>query len=370
MKKRLSGLILFIIICVANVSVVSAACAKLTAKTEADGREVSFTGFEVDGRKLIRVWDLAGILKNTVCMCDLSWSVEDHQIILTPMCNYSGKCFDINTGAAVPSYSAGVLYLNYNGTVTEIPSYLIEGNNYVEMDALGDIMGYEVRTGDNGNLIELSAGGSVFKQVRINRNTFEGSKCIALTFDDGPMKGSTERILAALDKVGGHATFFVVGEMVDEYPYLVRSIVEQGSQIGNHTYSHEYLSGLSDEGIQSQVNRTSNSVYAAAGVYPYIGRPPYGAINQVVKAATNIDWYTWNVDTLDWKYRDSEYVYNYVMENAKDGDVILMHDLHPTTATAMERAIPDLAAKGFKLVTIDELADAKGGKEKINGYYK
>ncbi len=367
MKKGFFGLLIFIMVCAVNVTAVSAACTRFTAQTEVDGKNVSFTGYDVDGKKLVKIWDLAGVLKNTVCMFDLSWNSVDKQLNILPMYNYSGELSGADYSTAEPVCSESAVYLKYNGDVTEIPAYLINGSNYVEMNAAGYIMGYDIRVSDDGSVVEFLAGDTVIKKVRLN--TFTDSKCIALTFDDGPMKGSTEKILAALDKVGGHATFFVVGEMVDEYPYLVKSIIEQGSEVGNHTYDHSRLTDLSDADILKEIYSTSNSVYAAAGVYPYIGRPPYGAINEVVKTAVNIDWYNWNIDTLDWKYRDPEYVYNYVMENVKDGDVVLMHDLHPTTAQAMEKAIPDLAAKGFKLVTIDELAQAKG-KENIKGFVK
>lgn len=193
---------------------------------------------------------------------------------------------------------------------------------------------------------------------------------IALTFDDGPRKGSTELIVDALKKVNGRATFFVVGQMVEQSPELVKKAVEAGCQIGNHTYDHANLNKLSTYAIKTEVNKCSNAVYAAAGVYPRIGRPPYGSVNQTVRNAVNIPWFNWNVDTLDWKNRDANYVYNYVINNVKDGQVILMHDLHPTTAQAMVKAIPKLHEMGYQLVTIDEMARIKGGYEKIPGYVK
>ena len=193
---------------------------------------------------------------------------------------------------------------------------------------------------------------------------------IALTFDDGPRKGSTELIVDALKKVNGRATFFVVGQMVEQSPDLVKKAVEAGCQIGNHTYDHANLNKLGAYGVKTEVNKCSNAVYAAAGVYPMIGRPPYGSVNQTVRNAVSIPWFNWNVDTLDWKNRDANYVYNYVINNVKDGQVILMHDLHPTTAQAMVRAIPKLHEMGYQLVTIDEMARVKGGYENIPGYVK
>ena len=197
-----------------------------------------------------------------------------------------------------------------------------------------------------------------------------GKPMVALTFDDGPRKGSTELIVDALKKVNGRATFFVVGQMVEQSPDLVKKAVEAGCQIGNHTYDHANLNKLGAYGVRTEVNKCSNAVYAAAGVYPMIGRPPYGSVNQTVRNAVNIPWFNWNVDTLDWKNRDANYVYNYVINNVKDGQVILMHDLHPTTAQAMVKAIPKLHEMGYQLVTIDEMAKVKGGYENVPGYVK
>ncbi|HAG04699.1 MAG TPA: hypothetical protein DCG28_04585 [Lachnospiraceae bacterium] len=200
-------------------------------------------------------------------------------------------------------------------------------------------------------------------------HTVDPSKpMIALTFDDGPRKGSTELIVNALKQADGRATFFVVGYMVEANPELVKLAVDAGCQIGNHSYSHKELSKLSPYEIKQEINKNSNAVYAASGEYPRIGRPPYGSVGATVRSVTNIPWFNWNVDTLDWKYKDEGYVYNYVINNVKDGQVILMHDLHETTARAMVRAIPKLREMGYQLVTIDEMAKAKGGYENIPGF--
>ncbi|MBQ7264689.1 MAG: polysaccharide deacetylase family protein [Firmicutes bacterium] len=192
---------------------------------------------------------------------------------------------------------------------------------------------------------------------------------IALTFDDGPRINSTELIVDALQKVNGRATFFVVGSMVNKHPELVKMAVDAGCQIGNHSYDHLDLKSLSTNDILYQINTTSNLVYEASGVYPMIGRPPYGSVNNTVRNAVSIPWFNWNHDTLDWKYKDANQLYNEIMTNTDDGDVILMHDLHTSTAEAMVKAIPELA-KTYQLVTIDEMAQAKGGYENVPGYIR
>ena len=93
-------------------------------------------------------------------------------------------------------------------------------------------------------------------------------------------------------------------------------------------------------------------------------RPPYGSCNDQVKANAGelgIALINWSVDTLDWKYKNADTVYQAVMDGAKDGAIILCHDLHKTTVDAMEQAIPALIAEGYQLVTVTELLTSDGG---------
>ena len=194
--------------------------------------------------------------------------------------------------------------------------------------------------------------------------------CIALTFDDGPKKGTTDKILDVLEKNNARATFFVVGEMVEQYPELVKRQFEIGCQIGNHTYSHPILTKLTLDEAKSQVSKTSNLVEKETGQPTKIGRPPYGSLNREIKVASGFEWFNWSIDTYDWKTRDVDYIYNRIMNNAKNGSVILMHDLYPTNVQAVQRAVPELVKKGYQLVTMEELIEVKGGADKISGHIK
>ena len=101
-----------------------------------------------------------------------------------------------------------------------------------------------------------------------------------------------------------------------------------------------------------------------------MGRPPYGSLNHEIKEASKIDWFNWALDTYDWKTRDSDTIYKRIMENAENGDIILMHDLYDTTVEAVERVVPELAEKGYQFVTVKELIDIKGSPDKISGYIR
>lgn len=178
---------------------------------------------------------------------------------------------------------------------------------------------------------------------------------VALTFDDGPSQ-YTPRILDSLQKNEGHATFFEMGNRVGSYPKTVKRIYQMGCEIGSHSYDHPVLGSASVSTITSQISRTDSNIKKLTGTAPALFRPPYGSIGTNLRNYAGKPLILWSVDTLDWKYRDSNRVYNHVMSNVKDGDIILMHDLYSSTASAAERIIPELKKKGYQLVTVSELA--------------
>ncbi len=183
---------------------------------------------------------------------------------------------------------------------------------------------------------------------------------LALTFDDGPSSVTTPVVLDTLEYYGARATFFVLGSMSKNNTSLLKRMSQLGCTIGNHTYGHPDLKKLSDKNIKSQFTRTDDIIKNAVGFEPTIIRPPYGSYNQRVMQAGEKPFILWSVDTLDWKYRDAEYVKNHVLNNARDGAIILMHDIHASTAEAVKSIVPELLARGYQLVTVDELAMHKG----------
>lgn len=199
--------------------------------------------------------------------------------------------------------------------------------------------------------------------------TVKKTKLVALTFDDGP--GSYEPIiLDTLQKYNAKATFFVVGQNINDTTsqYLQRE-VSLGCEIGNHSYTHPNFQKCSTKKVKKEIEKTNEAVKKATGITPTISRAPYGGYLQRVKDAINMPQVVWNVDTLDWKYRDTERLVKYVLENAKDGDVILMHSIHKSTADGVERIVKGLQEKGFELVTVSELAAAKNIKMKDHKIY-
>jgi len=181
---------------------------------------------------------------------------------------------------------------------------------------------------------------------------------IALTFDDGPAQ-HTDRILDLLERYGGQATFFVVGRSVEEWQDTILRTINLGSEVANHTWFHPELTEISDQRIRTELRTTSAIIEQITGLpRPPFFRPPFGlADERVANIAAELGYaiVTWTLDTRDWQVRNADAVYNIIMNEAEEGSVILMHDTHSTTADAMERVIPELIARGYRLVTVSEL---------------
>lgn len=198
---------------------------------------------------------------------------------------------------------------------------------------------------------------------------------VALTFDDGPGGKSSDRIHAALKKNKAHATFFMLGENVDQYPEKVAALKEIGCQIASHTYSHKSLDKLSKEDVQKEEQKTIDALKKASKTDgPFMVRPPYGAINDTVRETITTPLMLWSVDTRDWDSRNADSIMEHV-DRVEDGDIILMHEIYDSSAEAAERMIPELVEKGFQLVTIDEMFAVKGitlekGKSYTDAYTK
>lgn len=180
---------------------------------------------------------------------------------------------------------------------------------------------------------------------------------IALTFDDGPSE-QTDRILKVLAQYNARATFCVVGSRVEGYADVLKRTVAQGNEIASHTWDHKKLTTLSVKSIRSQLSRTSQAVKEIAGFEIRALRPPYGSTNKNVRSVckdSGMYVITWNIDTLDWKNRNTGKTRKAILNGAKNGNVILMHDLYATTASAVEQAVPELIERGIQLVTVSEL---------------
>lgn len=186
-------------------------------------------------------------------------------------------------------------------------------------------------------------------------------KCVALTFDDGPVAGTTQ-LLDVLKTKGVHATFFMVGSNAAMHPSIVRRMVAEGHVIGNHSWDHPQLTRLSADAIRRELTRTNAAIVKAGAPQPTLVRPPFGATNSTVTkvaAQLGVAQILWNVDPLDWKDRNTTLVTRRVLASTRTGSIVLSHDIHPTTRAAYAKIIDGLRAKGFTLVTVPELLGNK-----------
>lgn len=191
---------------------------------------------------------------------------------------------------------------------------------------------------------------------------------MALTFDDGPGPRTGE-LLDVLEQYDAHATFFMLGQNVGGYNDFVKKMLDIGCELGNHSYNHPQLTKLDAAGVQAQMGDTNNLIANAAGQPASVMRPPYGSINDNVKANVGMPMIMWSVDTLDWKSKNAQAVIDHVMANAGDGDIVLMHDIHTTSIDAAIALIPKLIESGYQLVTVSELAEARGITLENGGRY-
>lgn len=184
---------------------------------------------------------------------------------------------------------------------------------------------------------------------------------IAFTFDDGPKTDTTNAILDILEENGAKATFFVQGVNIGaKTEPVLKRMVSLGCQIGNHSVSHEDLRTLDEEGIHKQIDPNNEKILEITGRPCRLIRPPYGGTDEHVTAAVEQPLIMWEIDTLDWKSRDSEKIIPIVREQITDGTIVLMHDLYPSTVEACRVLIPELVKKGYQFVTVSELAYMKG----------
>lgn len=188
-------------------------------------------------------------------------------------------------------------------------------------------------------------------------------KCVALTFDDGPVT-ATDDLLSTLRDKKAPATFFTLGNSVDKAENVVRRAASLGNQIGWHSVTHKSLPSLKDDRIGQELGAGATRLFGLIGSRPLLFRPPYGAhdkrVDQLIgqHKMANI---MWSVDTRDWDKSKlsgaalTQAVVRVAVDTAKPGGIVLMHDIHDTSRAAVAAIVDGLRAKGFTLVTVGEL---------------
>ena len=183
-------------------------------------------------------------------------------------------------------------------------------------------------------------------------------KIIALTFDDGPSKQNTNRILDVLEKYHARATFFVIGKRVSSHTNEIARAIALGCEIGSHTWGHSDFTKYPKSALVDSLKKTDAAMVDNFGYHMTLFRPPYASINKDIEDVSKNMGYTmilWSGSSHDWSIKDEEKIYKNTFHCAADGAVVLFHDIYDFTADAIERIVPDLINQGYQLVTISEL---------------
>ena len=195
-----------------------------------------------------------------------------------------------------------------------------------------------------------------------------GEKYVALTFDDGPRRGTTERLLDGLKERGAKATFFLIGQQIEDNAALVARMAEEGHQIGNHTWSHQRLDGILPDEAAQEVARTEAALEALLGGGEYWLRPPYGQVAEGVELG--VPMVKWCVDPRDWESRDAEKVTRAILDCVEPNSIILLHDIYSTSVDAALRVVDRLQEEGYWFVTVEELLWLNGVTPEAGRMYR
>ena len=183
---------------------------------------------------------------------------------------------------------------------------------------------------------------------------------IAFTFDDGPGE-YTDELLDCLEENNAHATFFMLGQNVGSWESTVQRMADIGCEIGSHSWDHPNLYDLSMDSVAKEFSDTDAALEKACGQKASVARAPYGNWSDDIISTVGKPFFTWSLDSMDWSYLDVNKDYDAAMNgDLTDGSIILMHDIHEPSVQAAIKMIPELVQKGYKLMTVSELAAAKG----------
>ena len=241
----------------------------------------------------------------------------------------------------------------------------LDGSDELYLDAdeydfvlSGETLAICVPPSENGDgflcVLPIADNGLLCNAVR-KGGLYPWEKAIAFTFDDGPSE-YTDEILDCLEEIGAKASFFVLGCHVEGNESTLARMAELGCDIGTHGFDHKDMRAQSSAEALRQITKTSELIYGACGVNPTIFRAPYGEFSPSTKDAA-LHKIKWSVDTLDWKTQNKEAVKNAILSKAKNGDIVLLHDIFKTSAEGFCGAARELVRDGYKLVTVTQLLE-------------
>lgn len=206
----------------------------------------------------------------------------------------------------------------------------------------------------------------------VNAEETPETKLIALTFDDGPNTTTTNDVLDVLEEYNAKASFFLIGNNInDESAKSVKRAYDMGCEIDNHSKSHPNMGSMQPEEIKAEVEFVNEKVYEITGEYPKFFRPPF--IDTSAAMYENIDMpFICGIDCQDYMENvTAEQRADYIMNGAKDGVIVLLHDAagNSQTVDALKIVMPQLIEQGYEFVTLTELFERQGETPKEDMIY-
>lgn len=210
---------------------------------------------------------------------------------------------------------------------------------------------------------------AIKEKTIVKEEIVKEKKLVAITFDDGPSKYTSE-LVDILEENEVNATFFVIGSNISKYKDSVVKAYKAGNEIGIHTYSHKSFTSMTISQIKKELNKTKILLEKADVDYSNIVRPPYGNINKKIQNGIDTSFILWSVDTRDWESKDKDKIIKEVKNSISEGSIILFHDIYPTTIKAIKELLPQLTEE-YEFVTVSELFDRNDMiLEENQKYYK
>jgi peptidoglycan/xylan/chitin deacetylase (PgdA/CDA1 family) len=296
-------------------------------------KEIMTYNFDKENEKMISLEDFTSCQK-------LEFLIQEYLL------NYYSDFIDVrlldSVSTSLFSFDQNNLYLYYN------PGFFSTYSEIIIVTIPLEKVGVTLTTA-NMAFVEVS---SIKREIPVD------SKVVALTFDDGPSQ-YTDSILEILKENDAVATFFILGNKVSMYQDVLKKAISYGNELGNHTYNHKWLTKLTDDEIKSQIHDTNSIMEEVLNYTPVLFRPSYGSLNKRVRQDIDLDIVLWNIDTMDWKYKNVGKIVSRATSNVEDLDIILLHDTYQTTKDSISKIISTLKEKGFTFVTVSELKEIK-----------
>ena len=198
----------------------------------------------------------------------------------------------------------------------------------------------------------------------------QNKKTIAITFDDGPHRLYTNQIINLLNENKARATFFVIGVNVKHNADIIKNIHNSNHEIAIHGLSHQYFTRMSIDAIYKEIIEVNKLVYDLVGTYSTLVRPPYGALNDNIIENVDYSFIKWNVDTNDWRIKNSDTIVTNVMNEVSDGSIILFHDMYQNSVDTVKKLLPLLYLEGYQIVDVSTLAKIKNKPIELNEVYR